>query len=365
MAKILAMDLGGTGLKLGLFEGENLTRTSGGRHNYTSADLETVKKDISLRVDSFLSGDEVSAIGIGIAGLLSQDNALYRSTVFPSLIGFNLAEYLGGRFGVPASIDNDADCGALGEYYFKGGDFFYVVLGHGIGSAFVRKDGTLPYSVRFGQGTVFDEAKNPLPNDLGLRVLISRKEAYPFFERHGISKDSVDRALGKLISPDYPGNFRIGALGSPRALRNLLEVACGGDFYSEGNRDYYEGFLGEKGLEGIGVEDLMLPFDSAIPIARIAQEGEPNCLKAYRLMGEFLGYGILKAEEVIRKDYGLEPEARIAGPVMNDADLFLPSLKSYLSGHNKLYSAAPACSFMAGENPNLRGAFFKARQLID
>jgi predicted NBD/HSP70 family sugar kinase len=365
MEKILALDLGGTSLKLGLFDGEDIVKTEDKKHNYTGSDLEPVKKDILARINSFLSGEQISAIGIGIAGLIAPDDSLYRSTVFPSVIGFNLAKYLSKTFGVPVSIDNDADCGAWGEYYFKKGDFFYVVLGHGIGSAFVRKNGELPYKVRFKKGTKFDENKNPLPNDLGLRVLISKVEAFPIFAKYGVSVSSVDKAFDKLISPDYSGKFRIAALGSPRALRNLLEAVSGGDFKLASNLAYYETFIKEKELSKLKVDDLMVPYDSAISIAELAKFGEPNSKKAYELMGEFLGYGLLKAVDIIKKDYSLEPEIRIAGPIMNDGNLFFPAVKEYLAKSGQDLNVTPAISFLNGENPNLRGVFFKAKVLLD
>jgi glucokinase len=85
--------------------------------------------------------DGVSAIGVGLAGLIDVRSGVLLSA--PNLDWRNLAvsERLGARFGLPVTVDNDATVAAWGESRFGASrgsdDSLFVGVGTGIGGGIV------------------------------------------------------------------------------------------------------------------------------------------------------------------------------------------------------------------------------------
>lgn len=131
---------------------------------------------------------EVTAIGLGLAGLVDSDRLVFRyGPNFPLRdvdLGMAMAE-----FGVPVAAGNDADCAGWAEYLYgagdRCGDMVMVTLGTGIGGGIVSGgrplrgangfageighlvfaddgapggDGTERHWERFASGTALDEA---------------------------------------------------------------------------------------------------------------------------------------------------------------------------------------------------------------
>ena len=116
MERILTLDLGGTAVKAGLFSNGSLEKTTVWRHNYKDCGQNQARDDI-LTKSRIFGGNHIAAIGLSVAGLIASDNTLYRSTVLTSLEGSDIGNFL--QRGLSASrfsIDNDGDCGAIGEY---------------------------------------------------------------------------------------------------------------------------------------------------------------------------------------------------------------------------------------------------------
>jgi predicted NBD/HSP70 family sugar kinase len=82
------------------------------------------------------------AVGVGVPGPVSYPEGIPVSPpLMPAWNGFALRDALEQSFGCPAVVDNDVNAMALGERWSgvgkDVGDFFYVKLGTGIGSALV------------------------------------------------------------------------------------------------------------------------------------------------------------------------------------------------------------------------------------
>lgn len=98
----------------------------------------------SLRDDS---GARVSGVGVGVPGLVNpQTGRVVISSDLPSVVREDLRSALSDSTGLPVTLENDANSGALGEYTVGAGrgsrNMFYVTIGTGIGGALVL-DGRL------------------------------------------------------------------------------------------------------------------------------------------------------------------------------------------------------------------------------
>jgi len=86
----------------------------------------------------------VSAIGIGVPGLVDRQNGVvYNLVNIPHWDVVPLREILEARFGVRVVIDNDANCFALGERVFGVGrqyeNFVGLTLGTGLGGGIIQQ----------------------------------------------------------------------------------------------------------------------------------------------------------------------------------------------------------------------------------
>jgi glucokinase len=138
---LLGIDIGGTSLKVGLFDMElSLIKNYSFPSNSfddSSKFFEFLNQDISTISDAY----SVEAIGIGIPGLLSKDFVLEKSPNLKFLEGVNLAENLLNKLTVPAVIENDANMAAMSELIGQSEEnidnFVYLTIGTGVGGSII------------------------------------------------------------------------------------------------------------------------------------------------------------------------------------------------------------------------------------
>jgi glucokinase len=93
------------------------------------------------------SGARVGGVGVGVPGLVNpRTGRVVISSDLPSVVREDMRSALSDTTGLPVTLDNDANAGALGEYTVGAGrgsrNMFYVTIGTGIGGALVL-DGKL------------------------------------------------------------------------------------------------------------------------------------------------------------------------------------------------------------------------------
>ena len=138
---IIGLDLGGTKILSGLIShggdvvGKPYTLPTGGK------DPEKVIVDrIFTAIDKSLENanlkiEDISGIGIGATGPLDMKQGLILDCPFlPTLKNFPLSKTIHRRYGIPVYLDNDANCFALGEYFFGEGREYETVLGYTLGT---------------------------------------------------------------------------------------------------------------------------------------------------------------------------------------------------------------------------------------
>ncbi len=142
MSYIFGIDLGGTTVKLGLFQGDTLsekfeipTRVE----NNGEAILPDIGKAIlDCMKRNGLTHAQVRGIGIGVPGPVDDRGEVNCCTNLNWGV-FNLHEVLSTITGLPVVGGNDANCAALGEYHCYGGEgsAIFVTLGTGVGGGII------------------------------------------------------------------------------------------------------------------------------------------------------------------------------------------------------------------------------------
>src|SRR5215813_5680433 len=132
---VAGIDIGGTKIAVALetHKGERVAA----RRLPTEVKLgpDRILENILQAIEEMLAETqtEVTAIGIGCPGPIDIERGLVLSpTNLPDWIEFPIVELVGKKFGVPVSLDNDANAAGLGEYFYGAGrgfkDVFYVTI---------------------------------------------------------------------------------------------------------------------------------------------------------------------------------------------------------------------------------------------
>ena len=148
----IGIDLGGTKILAGivekesgkvLFEVKNKTKKEKGNKKITAKIIETLKE---LFETSNISKDEISSIGIGLAGQVEREKGILINAVNLDCKDLNIKEILEEEFLLPVNIGNDVEVATFGELNFGAGrgykDIVCIFVGTGIGSSIV-KDGKI------------------------------------------------------------------------------------------------------------------------------------------------------------------------------------------------------------------------------
>ena len=144
MKQYLAIDIGGTAVKLGIVdeEGRVLSKTEQSVcfDNYETPILTTVLS----AAEQFLKEQAVepqglAGIGVSAAGQIDTRKGIVAGTCgsLPNYIGSPIKAELEAKFGLPTTVANDANCMTLGEVWVGGAkgytDVIGVTLGTGVG----------------------------------------------------------------------------------------------------------------------------------------------------------------------------------------------------------------------------------------
>jgi glucokinase len=141
MSHIVAVDIGGTHIRVALYEPGSLTPISHQRTR-SLANQPGVYDRLAQAIESIWPQDHVDAIGIASPGPLDPHTGTILATPnIPEWKNFPLTSKLSKRFGVPAYLDNDANMAGLAEWQYGAGkghqDLVYLTISTGIGGGVI------------------------------------------------------------------------------------------------------------------------------------------------------------------------------------------------------------------------------------
>lgn len=135
--RTVAIDLGGTAVKLGVFESGDLVASD----EFATVDGQIGLDEVAGRVDTLLDGEPAAAVGIAVPGVVHPQTSslLAAHGKYAALHDLDLAAWSQTRFGCRAVVENDARAALIGEVAdgsVRGArDAVLIVLGTGIGTA--------------------------------------------------------------------------------------------------------------------------------------------------------------------------------------------------------------------------------------
>ena len=144
MSLTIAVDIGGTHIRVAVYEAES-TKPVAHHRTRSQANMPGVYDRLVKAIESVWQKDKVTAIGIASPGPLDP----YTGTVLdtpniPEWENFPLAPNLSKHFGVPVYLDNDANMAGLAEWRYGAGqghhDLVYLTISTGIGGGVISSD---------------------------------------------------------------------------------------------------------------------------------------------------------------------------------------------------------------------------------
>jgi glucokinase len=130
MTNIIGIDLGATNIRGAIVNSDTLSDVIPVRI-HSQGTVEEVLHDIYQVIDQLLVPDSLaktpgapapSAIGIGVPSVVDvKEGIVYDVQYIPSWKEVPLKKILEARYNIPVFVNNDANCFALGEYYFGKG----------------------------------------------------------------------------------------------------------------------------------------------------------------------------------------------------------------------------------------------------
>lgn len=139
----LGIDLGGTNLCMGIIDNGTVTCQKTVKSFSPESSLEETLEYLSDQISEFITSD-IEKIGIGVPSVVdTKKGIVYDTANIPSWKEVHLQEYLQERFHIPVSVNNDANCYAMGVYGMYPEDskpeiLVTVTLGTGMGTGIVH-----------------------------------------------------------------------------------------------------------------------------------------------------------------------------------------------------------------------------------
>ncbi len=146
--KIVGIDIGGTMIKYGLVSSDGEISDSGEIPTEAEKGIENLFQKISDIVEQY---SKKELLGIAVSGTGQIDGKIGKviggNDIISGWIGTDLVKRLEKKFSLPAVLENDVNCAALGEKWLGAGkgkkDFICVTIGTGIGGGIVINDDIL------------------------------------------------------------------------------------------------------------------------------------------------------------------------------------------------------------------------------
>jgi len=138
--KVIGIDLGATNIRGAVVTDDQVSDIIS-RRIQTKGTQEQVLQDVYSLIDALID-KEVKAIGIGVPSVVDvQRGIVYDVIHIPSWKEVHLKELLEQKYNIPVFVNNDANCFALGEYYFGKGkgvtDMIGLTIGTGLGAGVI------------------------------------------------------------------------------------------------------------------------------------------------------------------------------------------------------------------------------------
>lgn len=136
---IVVFDIGGSAVKFGLWENEGLSNKGS---FYTPKNWDDMKEEMMKVYHNFTKNYSVNGVAISAPGAVDAKEGIINGiSAVPYLHYFPIKKEWENLFGVPVSMENDANCAALAEVWHGAAKniqhALFLIIGSGIGGSVV------------------------------------------------------------------------------------------------------------------------------------------------------------------------------------------------------------------------------------
>ena len=220
--EILGIDIGGTKIKLGKVKGREVLKS----HiiNVDPSDsVEVSLEKLYEAIDAIIT-DSIEAIGIGVPAVVDlESGVVYDVQNIPSWKEVPMKDLIQDRYQIPAHINNDANCFALGEKYFgkamNHANCVALSLGTGLGMGIIINNelyngvlcgagevGMLPYKDKilehYAGSFFFDGKYGQSAKELYKKALMNDSTALMAFGEYGVHLGEAIKAILYMFAPE-------------------------------------------------------------------------------------------------------------------------------------------------------------------
>lgn len=145
--KLLALDIGGTFIKYGIFHGYDLIM-EGKKKSEGHLGGAYIVKNVDEIIEEVRKDHQVEGIAISTAGVVDvvSGEIVHAGSTIPNYKGFTWKSHIRDKYDLDCQVENDVNCAGLSEYLngaAKGEDLILcLAIGTGIGASFI-KDGKI------------------------------------------------------------------------------------------------------------------------------------------------------------------------------------------------------------------------------
>ena len=243
--RVFGVDIGGTTVKLGLFDEEGTLRASWEIPTRTEDNGSNILPDIAAAVrakmkEEQLGDQDVVGVGLGAPGPFGDDGTIYNA-VNLGWGEFNVQQEMERLVGLKVRVGNDANVAALGEYWKGAGagasEMLMVTLGTGVGGGIIH-DGQIYNGSRGAGGEIGHiHLRDDEPEVCGCGC-------HGCFEQYASATGAVRVAKRMLeAEPEEPCVLR----GRDFVCKDIFDAAKEGDPFAKKIAARYGEYLG-KGL---------------------------------------------------------------------------------------------------------------------
>jgi glucokinase len=304
--QVIAVDLGGTKLAVGLVERDGTVA----RHVVEPTDLASEDALLAQleRVVGQVAGDGVAALGVGVPSTIDQRLGRAVASVNIPLAGVALRDLLERRFEVPVLLENDANAAAVAEHRLGAArgarHVVMLTLGTGVGGGLILDDrlyrGSVGAAGELGHITIDldgPQCQGACPGRGHLEVRASGHAADRLADRAAAERPDGD--LG-----------RAAAAGRDIDPRLLVELASAGPGDARAVLEHIGSHL------GVGISDLVNVFNPELVVVGggFAGAGELLLGPARKVVAE---RSLVPARDVMKiVPAELGPEAGLVGAAL-------------------------------------------------
>ena len=241
---VIGADIGGTTVKLGLFEEDGTLLEKWEIPTVIEGDGTAVLRDIAAEIQKCrekhnIPADGILGVGAGIPGPVTADGVVHRCVNLGWGV-FDVRTALEETVGLPVVVVNDANAAAMGEAWKGGGrgseNVVFITLGTGVGGA-VISDGRMVAGANGAAGEFGHMTINPAETETcacGRRGCVQQY----------VSASGIARLARKYLA-EHEGES---ALRSVEKLttKDVFDAAKEGDVLAKKIFDYTGRILGEK-----------------------------------------------------------------------------------------------------------------------